>query len=262
MLALLDGDILAYRTAAVAEKHEASLARWQLDTMVSRIIEDVDASDWAIWISGDTNFRYKLFPDYKDNRRDKPRPRHLDALREHLVLEWDAQITDGIEADDALGIASQAHGASKCVVCSIDKDLRQLPGQHYHFVNREWVEVSSIDAWRNFYSQLLIGDSADNISGCPGIGPVKGARAVEYLTAESAMYEKAKSLYVAAKVSIEQMHLNAQLLYVHRKENDSWTPPTSKQEAGQTLLSSPSSKESSSEHGSVPTTNGTPADGS
>jgi DNA polymerase-1 len=226
VLALVDGDIVAYRTAAVCENAAEGIARWQADQTITRIIEETDASEWKIYLSGDNNFRYKLFPDYKANRREMVRPKWLETLREHIVLEWDATVTDGYEADDALGIESTISG-SESIVCTIDKDLKQLPGNHYHFVNRTGFSVSTFEGWYNFYFQLLVGDSTDNIRGCPGIGPVRAAKALGGCTTVEGMYEVCEAAYRIAhkETAWKELNLNAQLLYVWRKENDQWTPP-------------------------------------
>lgn len=247
MLALIDADLVAYRCAAVTETADRRIALWQADELISRILEETDATDWKLFLSGENNFRYKLYPDYKANRRDMVKPRHLETIREHLILEWNATVTDGIEADDALGIASQDPRSHPRVVCSIDKDLKQLTGNHYHFVNRQWLEISSIDAWRNFYGQLLQGDSSDNIGGARGFGPVKSQRAVEYLQTPEEMYQKCLGLYKKSGQTPEEMHLNAKLLYIWRKHDDEWTPPTKKLEAAQKPSSSLSSTDTSSE---------------
>lgn len=175
-----------------------------------------------MFISGENNFRYRLYPEYKANRRDKPRPRHLEAVRENLVREWNAEITDGYEADDALGISSQTGGG---IVCSIDKDLLQLPGQHYHFVDRRFEEISDSDGWRNFYTQVLTGDSGDNIHGCPGIGRVRSYRMLYAVTDVSEMFRITCAAYAKAGRPIQDLILAANLLYVLRKEDDQWTPP-------------------------------------
>jgi DNA polymerase-1 len=227
LLALIDGDIVCYRCAAVNENAAEGIAKWQADQLLTRIIEDVNASDWKVFLSGDNNFRYKLYPDYKANRRDMVKPKHLEVLREHLVLEWNAVICDGYEADDALGIAQKSAGPFESVVCTIDKDLRQLAGCHYHFVNRQWVEVSDLDATKNFYTQLLTGDATDNIRGCPGIGPVKAARALADCKTEVECYQAVEKLYrEALKDKWEsELNLQAQLLYILRTEGDQWQKP-------------------------------------
>lgn len=224
MLALIDADIVAYRTAAVNENEDERLAVWQADELVKRILEDTNATEWRLFLSGENNFRKQLYPDYKKHRELKPKPKHLEAVREHLVLEWGAEICDGYEADDALGM----HGSNGSVIASIDKDLLQVPGEHYHFVKREWVHVSSNDGWRNFYIQLLVGDAADNIPGCPGIGKVKAPKILQSTRNELEMYHACIATYIKQGSNLHDMHINAQLLYIWRKENDTWTPPIPK----------------------------------
>jgi len=205
------------------------LAIWQTDQLLNRILEDTNADDWKVYLSGENNFRYGIFPDYKANRRNQPRPKHLEGLREHMVLDWDATIVDGYEADDALGIDNEERrrGGGTGFICSIDKDLLQLPGKHYNFVKREIKEVDEFGGAVQFYSQLLIGDPTDNIRGCPGIGKVKAARAFIGCNTERQLYDKCVELYkVVYKDTWEQeLNLAAQLLYVWRKDPDSWSPP-------------------------------------
>ena len=193
--------------------------------MLARILEEVNADDWKIYLSGDNNFRYAIFPDYKANRRDQPKPRHLEGLREFMVLDWEARICDGYEADDELGIISQQD--SNCIICSIDKDLLQLPGVHYNFVKREIKEVDEFSGAKQFYTQLLVGDPTDNIRGCPGIGPVKAERAFKGCTTERQLYERCVEQYtlVYKEDWEKQLTLNANLLYIWRKPEDTWTPP-------------------------------------
>ena len=221
MHALLDGDIVAFRTAAVCETEDAPLAIWQANEFIKRVLSDVNADTWQIYLTGDNNFRYKLFPDYKANRRDKPKPKHLEAVKEFLVSEWTTIITDGMEADDALGINQRP---DTCI-CSIDKDLLQVPGKHYHFVSNRFIDISEKEGYRNFYTQLLVGDPSDNIPGCPGIGKVKAPKILEYCETPFDMYEACRRQYELAKVSLDKMHLSAQLLYILRRQEDEWKPP-------------------------------------
>jgi DNA polymerase-1 len=245
MKVLIDADIVAYRTAAVNEKAEFSLAKWQADQLITRIIEDVNASDWALFLtSGNNNFRYNIYPAYKANRKDQPKPKHLEQLREHLVLDWEAQLVDGYEADDAIGIASSESG---CIIGSIDKDLRQLPGLHYDFVKRRIFEISSGEGATNFYRQLLVGDSTDNIKGCPGTGPVGADKALHACSSVGEMYSTCATLYkkVFPDTWEKELDICAQLLYIWRTENDNWQrllkPPIEslKQEGAQTQSSLP-----------------------
>lgn len=219
---LIDGDIVCYRCAAATENDDPGIACWQTDEMLKRIISEVEAESHQIYLSGQNNFRYVLYPDYKANRRDKPKPKHLEVLREHLVTVWDADVVDGYEADDALGM----NQTQDTIIASIDKDLLQIPGKHYNFVNRELMDISVLEGWRNFYTQLLIGDTSDNIKGCPGVGKAKAPRFLQECDSPESMYETCVKQYTMAKVPMEQMELSAQLLYVWRVLDDKWTPPT------------------------------------
>lgn len=224
--AVIDGDIVAYRCAAVNENADLGLAIWQTDQLLTRILDDVNADDWKVYLSGENNFRYSIYPEYKANRRDQPKPKHLEGLREYLVRDWDATIVDGYEADDALGMESVSKAGA--VICSIDKDLLQLPGRHYNFVKREIKDVDAFSGAIQFYSQLLIGDPTDNIRGCPGVGKVKAERAFVGCTTERDLYDKCVEQYTLVygpNKWEKELDMNAQLLYVWRKEDDKWTAP-------------------------------------
>ena len=224
-IAAIDGDLVAYRCAAANENADLGIAIWQANQMLSRILEEVNVNDWKIYLSGDNNFRYQIYPDYKANRRNQPRPRHLAGIRENLIREWNATICDGYEADDALGM--EACSRVEVVICSIDKDLLQLPGRHYNFVKREFKEVDEFGGAVQFYTQLLVGDPVDNIRGCSGIGKVKAAKAFIGCNTERQLYDKCVELYkIAYKDTWEQeLTLNANLLYILRSEGDKWQIP-------------------------------------
>jgi len=186
-IALLDGDILAFRSAASCsptktrpEQGPEDIAIARLDEWIYRILDHCQAEKYRVFISGSDNFRKQLYPDYKANRRDLPRPEHLDACREFLVREWNAEISAGCEADDSIGIAV----TEDSIICSIDKDLRQIPGTHFNFVKNEFAEISRFDGIRNFYSQMLIGDVSDNIRGVDGIGEARARKALLGLNPE------------------------------------------------------------------------------
>lgn len=267
MKALIDADIVAYRTAAVNEKGDFPLAKWQADQLVARIIEDINASDWTLYLTaGNNNFRYNVYPEYKANRREAPKPRHLEPLREHLVLDWNAELVDGYEADDAIGIAA----VQGTIVASIDKDLLQIPGKHFNFVKRQFTEVSEADGVRQFYTQLLVGDSTDNIRGCPGIGPVNSERLYRGCKSVSEFYEVCSKAYqeVYKDEWFKYLDLNAQLIYIWRQENDNWQrllkPHTEsqKQEVEVTQSSLPKTVSISTESTTEATPDGFPKDGS
>src|SRR3990167_2117781 len=165
-IALIDADLVAYRCAASAEKNDADIAMIRASRLLTDIISTTDASEVKLYLSGSTNFRKDVYPEYKANRDKLVRPMFLQPVREYLVKEWGAEVTDGYEADDALGI--QASGLPNTVICSLDKDLLQIPGLHYNFVSREFRDIGRLEGWFNFYSQLVLGDRSDNVPGYDG----------------------------------------------------------------------------------------------
>lgn len=195
--ALIDGDIVAYRCAASCEPTKEKLERepyrlavLRADELMYRILNDVGTDEFKLYLSGDDNFRYKIDPNYKANRKDKTRPLWLEPIREFLANEWEAVVVSGYEADDAIGI----HLTDDHVVCSIDKDLLQLPGRHYNFVKGEFYYITPEQGEFNFWTLMLTGDISDNIPGVAGIGPVKAGRALAGLS-PSEMRDRVLSMY-------------------------------------------------------------------
>ena len=86
-------------------------------------------------------------------------------MHEFLVKEWNAEECDGYEADDALGM----NQSSDTIICSIDKDLYQIPGNHFNFVKKDFLDFTEHEGRYNFWLQLLSGDKSDDIPGYDGI---------------------------------------------------------------------------------------------
>lgn len=193
--------------------------------MMNRILHETGATGYKAFLSGPENFRYGIDPSYKANRRDIPRPEWLEPIRELLVVKWGAHISDGVEADDNLGIGQ----TDDTVICSLDKDLLQVPGKHYNWVKQEWTEVSIWQGWYNFYTQLILGDRADHIQGYDGkmrnIIPQFLYPLMERLHAcitPKEMWDVVADIY---ELGEDAMYRNAQLLYVLRKDGDKFQIP-------------------------------------
>ena len=56
------------------------------------------------------------------------------------------------------------------VIASVDKDLYMIPGAHYDIVTKQmiYMDLLASDQW--FLLQLMMGDRTDNIQGLPGVG--------------------------------------------------------------------------------------------
>tara|TARA_R110000823_G_scaffold102047_4_gene218875 strand:- start:968 stop:1684 length:717 start_codon:yes stop_codon:yes gene_type:complete len=187
MLALIDGDIIAYRIGFASQTKDKetglvtadpkSYAIHSLQLYVNSLIDDIGCTSYKIFLSPSKNYRNKVRDDYKGNRKDTPKPIHLKAIRTYLVAAYKAQVVKGIEADDALGLMQEKDG-STCIA-TVDKDLLMVEGKHYHLVKKTHTTVTHEDGERFFFQQMLTGDTADNILGIKGIGPVKASKLLE-----------------------------------------------------------------------------------
>jgi len=152
-------------------------------------------------VAGKENYRKTMYDQYKMNRHKDPKKQNkfVPILRELAVAEDIAIAAHGREADDLIRIwYSQAWANNRePIVCSIDKDLKCMPGKHYNPKKKELTEVKPHEAMWFYYSQLLQGDSTDNIPGLPGIGPVYAKRMLEHCTTEKEFQETVAGYYIA-----------------------------------------------------------------
>lgn len=237
MQALIDFDIVAYSMAASAENDPVEVAYMRIDQMIHSILDTTGANTYRGFLSGGSNFRHEIYPEYKANRKDMVDPRWRNACKEYLVREWAAEVTDGYEADDALGI-NQAKclypqpGEDSTIICTIDKDLDMIPGMHYSWpivrkgsIVREGkiYEVSEREGLISFYKSLLVGDRTDNIFGVDGIGKVKAAQMIDNLETEEEMFERVAELYQG---DMDRLLVNGKCLYIMREENKQWDFPS------------------------------------
>jgi hypothetical protein len=112
---------------------------------------------------------------YKGNRDSMKKPEHYQAIRNHLKKKHKAKTYAKWEADDAACMfmhASAGKPDQKAILAAIDKDLEQQIGQHVN-PNKKDEGVYFVDEREGalaFYTQMLVGDVADNIPGLKGVG--------------------------------------------------------------------------------------------
>jgi DNA polymerase-1 len=256
--ALIDADLIAYRCAATCESDsDSGVALLRCNDLTERIIDRVGATDFSLYLSGSGNFRKEIDPEYKAHRKDKPRPKWLQACREFLVSEWKAKVTDGIEADDAMGIAQR----EDTYICSLDKDMLQVPGMHYNWVRDEEAYVTEREGIKSFWTQMIVGDVADNVFGIRGLGPVKAARILDPIEGEThddlerEYYNVVSGLY-DDKV---RLHSNACLLRILRSESEICLSKEDRIEAVLKRSSQPSLKQTNSKPVTKKTKSSTPS---
>lgn len=216
MIATIDADLVAFRCAAsvLDSEEDEQIAHLRCDKLMRDLLANTNASGYFAFLTGSGNFRKKINPEYKANRKDKPPPKWLQSCRAFLIQEWNAKVSDGCEADDLLGIAQ----TSETILCSLDKDLNMIPGCHYNWLQNTAYVIESFDGIKHFYKQMLIGDRSDNILGIEGIGPVKASKLIDGLTSEQEMFD-----VVFQKYNDPARFLtNAQCLWIMQKEGETW----------------------------------------
>ena len=199
--------------------------------LLARIVEGSGCSTHTVLLSGSTNFRTSVakLQEYKGNRISE-KPYHYLNIRNYLVDVKHAEIVEGEEADDQLSVRCVQQGH---MIATIDKDLRNTAGWHFNWdKDEEPVEINEVEADRNFYTQLLTGDSTDNI---PGLFKLTGKRAtakskapIQEMTDPADMYKHVYKVYADAECAnvADTLLEIGRLLWMRREDGETWTPPT------------------------------------
>lgn len=215
---IIDGDIICYRIGFSKESVDLASALQKVDNTITEIVWDLNDDNIYIYLTGKGNFRDEvaITAPYKGNRKGD-KPEFYTEIREHLINEWEATVTEGIEADDAIAIMA-THQFPHATIVSIDKDFDQVPGWHYNPVKKERYYIEEDEGLLNFYMQFLVGDRIDNILGVKGIGPVKARKLLEDKT-EVEMFQKCVEL-----LGYDRAVENGKLLWLQRYEGEIWEP--------------------------------------
>lgn len=271
MQPLIDADILTYEVASVGqyigEDGEIHLRPWDwveetLDWRIKAICEAVEATQEPILyltvderlhrmntrslrFSGDfhPNFRIERakLRTYKGTRKSE-KPLYYNSIRAYLLVSYNTVVSSGCEADDEMAM-EQTLRPDSTIICTRDKDLRQVPGNHYgwetgkqaEFGPRSYDQLGTLALDRSlsspklvgggfkfFAGQLLTGDVVDNIEGLKGYGPVKVSDLIgdigsipELLSAVRTEYER-----VYPDSWRENLREQTDLLWMIRKRNE------------------------------------------
>lgn len=193
-----------------------------LDGIITSIRRNTGADRLHIYVSGGgpklrDSVSYPV--KYKDGRA--PKPSNFKDANDYLLTKTDDTtsifVVTQLEVDDALGINQGKNN----ILATIDKDLDQIPGWHYHIDRQELYQVSEEQGIRFFWEQMLSGDRTDNIIGIDGLGPVKSKKMLEGLTEVGHMEQRVKDNYTGEFEQEAQymFEANFQLLKILR------TPP-------------------------------------
>lgn len=229
------------------------------------IVMGAQSGGWEGWLTRGKHFRHvaATMLKYKGNRDGAPRD-NVDALKDMFHEDLGAVWCDDREADDAM--ATEQWGdlvdvgmkfgweddilkrVCNTVIATRDKDLDTVPGWHFKWwlkggkdrggtlvtEERRTVEkgeaywITVIEAFRNFYKQLLMGDTSDNIKGLYGVGKKSvWLKQLDDMEDEYEMYMHVEEKYIKYYGNYGKRFLLecARLLHMQRWRKDKWMPP-------------------------------------
>lgn len=137
------------------------------------------------------NFRHELYSNYKAQRPPMPDDliAQVEPLKEAIkLLGIPLIVSSGIEADDCIASLTDKFKKDRpVIILGADKDLKQCLDDNVFMWDpagrkdkittlEEFCESTGLnpDQWADF--QALVGDSADNIPGVPGVGKVTATK--------------------------------------------------------------------------------------
>ena len=222
MQALIDHDLVVFRCAASAENDGLNIAIHRVEALLDELLTKTGADSYRAFLSGKSNFRKTIYPEYKANRT-APKPVHLEALREYALEKQNAELApDTLEADDALGI----NQTDDTMIVSLDKDLLMVPGKHFSWEikGKGWTKPDKfftqdvIGGMRLFFEQCLKGDTADNIKGIEKIGNKRATALLADCVTEQQMFDAVRNAYG----NDDEFIMNASVLWIMQNEEDVW----------------------------------------
>jgi hypothetical protein len=224
MKALIDADMLRYEVAFGCQykDEEGEVISGNFDNCIELLDQklfEIQEEVWGdeppcLYLTGDDYLRQKLpgcvdkpknyrvysatTKKYKGNRK-QDKPFHFKNLTIYMLSHYDTKVAWGMEADDLLGI-DHLKDPENTIICSRDKDLRMIPGNHFRWQCGKQLGsgpdvISEFDGIKFFYTQMITGDTVDNIPGLPKCGPAKANKTLESCASEGELFKATVDLY-------------------------------------------------------------------
>ena len=227
MIGIVDVDSILYR--ACWDIFELDEARDKYCDILRGYLDEGWCDEFACYIKGKDNWRYKVFSDYKAQRGKYVNERmNMEVMAE--LVDWivDNRLaipSHGCEADDLVRRKAEKMRArdKNFIVISADKDLDCIAGKHMRPTPKgELLEymVSPEEANYNYYMQVLIGDMTDNIRSPKRLGP---KTAEKILDTDPSNYKKVIEEAYKERCGNEWLHalmFTGSLIHIQRYQDD------------------------------------------
>lgn len=178
---LLDFDSICYKAMEDLDTYKD-----RVDEIISQIVEETSATHYKVFLEapGSKSFRKLLNHKYKANRKGKPLPINFKDIKDYIIESYNPYLSYLEETDDSiistLKYLNNEYPLTEVIIAANDKDYKTKELVYYDlYYGRfgEIVDISKKEANYNFWIQMLVGDSTDNVSGVRGIGK-KGAERI------------------------------------------------------------------------------------
>jgi len=248
---LIDADTLLYRVGFLwfpsQEEYEKACVDsfrktiLKCESMAKKFYPHIDAIRVRLFFTRKGPKYRSLFDKeckYKEHRKKAAKPRFVEemmrAISLHLPYERISLDSTEGEADDCLSIAANYLRSIYVpyLIAGCDKDLRQIPGNHYNYLTDSHMHITHEMAYRFFFTQLLMGDVADNVPGIKGVGIKRAGYILHGAISAEDMWDYTVSAYMTAydKTMSEEeiselLYERANKLYLLKYRGDQWYPP-------------------------------------
>jgi len=177
---ICDADSILYTTSYTHREKSLEEAIIGMDNFINQIANTCNADGILLCLTKGPNIRHQYAKTkvYKGNRKYEDKPIYYDELRQHMVDTWGAWVQPGYEADDLIFIARTEYSKvySRVILATNDKDCLQYPGVYLDYKKMMFLNIKEEQASKSFWTQMITGDSTDNISAIEGAGPKKAEK--------------------------------------------------------------------------------------
>ena len=101
MIVLHDTDIWKYAYGFKYEDKDIEECLFFLEKHILQVNKLLNATESRFFLTRGIGRRKERYPDYKSGR-SQVKPKHLPAIEEYLIQEWNAEVSSSDEADDAM----------------------------------------------------------------------------------------------------------------------------------------------------------------
>lgn len=251
-LTLLDADSIVHVVAYNHRDNEFNLdaVKASVDSFVKDILNETNTSHYLGFMGNiDSSVRHDTFrhrlavtKPYKGNRKEASAWIKLwrSPIMQHMADKWKFIQCSNVEADDMCCIyqdsvyldpktnkislvPTQNYEPIPTIISSPDKDLKQAGGAYYDYRKMVHTSVSIEEGNLLLWSQVLTGDSTDNIPGLPRCGEKGAAEILKGIRSYNLMEEAVTRAYEAKGMSKEYLQEQFYLINI-LKSNPSGFP--------------------------------------